>query len=46
MDDTEIWAAVDRRRRAIVELLVGLTRPTGTPLRCVPGGRSGTLRAT
>ncbi len=24
MDDTEVWAAVDRRRRAIVELLTGL----------------------
>jgi uncharacterized protein (TIGR03083 family) len=25
MDDTEVWSAVDRRRRAIVELLTGLT---------------------
>lgn len=25
MDDTEVWSAVDRRRRAIVDLLTGLT---------------------
>jgi uncharacterized protein (TIGR03083 family) len=25
MDDSQVWAAVDRRRRAIVELLTGLT---------------------
>src|SRR3954466_5253201 len=24
MDDTEVWSAVDRRRRAIVDLLTGL----------------------
>jgi hypothetical protein len=35
MDDTEVWSAVDRRRRAIVDLLTGLAPAEwDTPTLC------------